>query len=721
AWLADRGPAGARRPGLRQALGARLTGRAGDDLWDRLVEVAAPGSTPEAVRRAALLTGWALREDAAGGAGVAAVDLGRERWMRARIAEAAAGGRRVAAVVGAFHTPALTAAALAAPDGEPTPESADEPRGAEPWTVSLIPYTYALLDERSGYPAGIRDPEWQHRVLAAAGDPAILEAALTETAVRVCARLRGEDHPSGPADAREITRLATDLARLRGLPAPGRGELIEAVDTVLVQGEPLGRGRAVSRALEAVLIGPRAGRPAPGAPRGGLGAAVAAECADLGLPGPDDVAAAPRDLRLDPRRSPRDQRRELLLRRLSVCGIPYAEEQRFSGAGGAATSTTRWTVSWTPATAAMLTAASARGVTAAQAAEGTLRERRRAEGDAGGPTAAQVITGLDLAAGCGLEPLAGERLAEAATVLPAAGTLPELLAALSLLDRLRGGLLDTALDTAQVSETLTTAAVRQVAGLTGSEDPADARALVELAHRADAFGSIRLTAALRALATDGSPLMRGATGAVLVLLGHEAPEALGRRVASWVDAATAPARRAELTARLTGLLAAAGPLLEAAPGALGPLLDRVAELPERAFLDRLPALRGGFDTLSPAARDRLLAVIEDRLGDTIATLPDIDAPTLELWTRADLSARDTLTALGLLPAPERLAGPAEGATAVAGGVELPTAGLCAGSSGSGAAASPPGGPGPVCGSGTDPAGPDADASGAGAATPAPPP
>ncbi|TDC74901.1 VWA domain-containing protein [Streptomyces hainanensis] len=647
AWLADRRPAGTPRAGLRQALGARLTGRAGDDLWDRLVEVAAPGSTPEAVRRAALLTGWALRRDAAQGAGVDAVDLGRERWMRARITEAAAGGRRVAAVVGAFHTPALTAAALAAPDDEPAPAGAAEPGDAAPWTVSLIPYTYALLDERSGYPAGIRDPEWQHRVLAAAGDPAALEAALTATAVRVCARLREEDHPAGPADAREITRLATDLARLRGLPAPGRGELIEAVDTVLVQGEPLGRGRAVSRALESVLIGRRAGRPAPDAPRGGLGPAVAAECADLGLPGPDDVSAKPRDLRLDPRRSPRDHRRELLLRRLTVCGIPYAEEQRVSGAGGADAVTARWTVSWTPATAAMLTAASARGVTAAQAAEGTLRERRRAERAAGGPTAAQVVTGLDLAAGCGLEPLAGERLTEAATVLPAAGTLPELLAALSLLDRLRGGFLDTA----PVSGTLTTAAVRQVAGLTGSEDPADARALIELAHRADAFGSIRLTAALRALATDGSPLMRGATGAVLVLLGHEAPAALGRRVASWVDAATDPARRAELTARLTGLLAAAGPLLESAPGALAPLLDRVAELPERSFLDRLPALRGGFDTLSPAARDRLLAVIEDRLGDTLATLPDIDAPTLELWTRADLAARDTLAALDLLPPP----------------------------------------------------------------------
>lgn len=46
------------------ALAASGTGRAGDDLWDRCVEVLAPGCTAEAVRRAALGVGWALRRDA---------------------------------------------------------------------------------------------------------------------------------------------------------------------------------------------------------------------------------------------------------------------------------------------------------------------------------------------------------------------------------------------------------------------------------------------------------------------------------------------------------------------------------------------------------------------------------------------------------------------------------------------------------------------------------
>ncbi|MFF3911966.1 DUF5682 family protein [Streptomyces sp. NPDC001852] len=656
--------------GITSGLRSRLTGRPGDDLWDRLVEAAAPGSPPEALRRAALLTGWALREEAMASGGVPELDLRREQWMRSCLAAATANGERAAVLVGAFHAPALLPPAApsspTAPTGErgavvaaraPAAGRAQGPAAA--WTTSLIPYSYALLDERSGYPAGIRDPEWQHLVLDAAGDPVALEGALTRAAVRVCAELRALGHPSGPADAREIARLAGDLARLRGLPAAGRGELVEAVQTVLAQGEPYGRGRAVARAMERVLVGTRTGRPAPGAPRCGLAPAVEAELAGLGLPGPAESAqGAARDLRLDPLRSDLDRRRELLLRRLAVCAVPYGEPEEVAGTGGAEALTSRWEVRWTPATAGMLTAAGLRGVTPAQAAEGVLREGRRAERDEGGPTAAQTLRGLAQAADCGLPELADERLADTAEVLPASGTLPELLAGLALLDRLRAGHIaglgddgERTARAAAVAELLTAAAVRQVDGLTGSEDPADAHALLELAHRADALGGIRLTDALARLAAGGSPLMRGAAGAVRVLLGQQEARAFGDRVASWVDGACDAGSRAALTARLTGLLTAAGPLLESAAPALEPLLRRIVELSDRDFLDRLTALRGGFDTLSPAARDRLLATVERRLG---GERPDdtggVDPATLAVWTRADLAAREALAALGLLPA-----------------------------------------------------------------------
>ncbi|MFJ2804848.1 DUF5682 family protein [Kitasatospora sp. NPDC087271] len=659
-------------PGVADALRHRLTGRAfDDDLWDRLVETAAPGSTPDAVRRAALLVGWALRRDAETGSGVDPYDLRREAWMRARIQAAAADGRRVAVVVGAFHAPAL----LDGPAATEEPPHPDDLGHA----LSLIPYTYPLLDARSGYPAGIRDPEWQHTVLDAGGDPDRLTRALTTTAVRICEALRSQDHPSGPADAREIVRLAGDLARLRGHAAPGRGELVEAVQTVLAQGEPLGRGRAVARALERVLVGTRTGRATPAAPRSGLAPAVETLLADLGLPGPADPE--PRELRLDPLRTPLDRRREILLHRLTTCGVPYADPVTTTGAGGTETIGTRWSLHWTPATAAMLTVAGTRGVTPAQAAEGTLRERLRREQQADGPTAREVLQGLTDAAACGLPALADTRLTQLAAVLPSSGTLPELLDALALLDRLAAGHLpgypspDTpdgsdgsaplpdapdacgssavrAGRLGAVGEVLTVAAVRQLEGLGGSDDPADARALVELARRADLDGGLRLGHVLAELADRGSPLVRGAAGAVRVLVGRERAEVLGGRAASWVDGATGPEARHALGRGLVGLLTAAEGLFAAAPEALEPVLERITSLPDAAFLDRLPALRGGFDTLSPAARDRLLVLVEERLGTRLASLPeDVPPAVVAGWVRADLAARAALARRGLLPAP----------------------------------------------------------------------
>ncbi|WP_334665968.1 DUF5682 family protein [Streptomyces cyaneofuscatus] len=719
----DSAPVPGEGHGLSSALRSRLTGRDGDDLWDRLVEAPAPGSPPEALRRAALLTGWALRYEGEARRGVDGTDLVREACMREHIAEALANGRRPAVVVGAFHTPALLPSAAASatapapgapdaadvpdgPDAADVPDAADAPHAAEApdaprtaespdapnapagapkaparepgggaaaaCTVSLIPYTYPLLDSRSGYPAGIRDPEWQHTVLDAAGDPAALHEALVRTAVRVCVALREQGHPYGPADGREVVRVAGDLARLRDLPAPGRGELLEAVQTVLGRGETYGTGRAVAHALERVLVGTRTGRPTPAAPRSGLGPAVEAETEALSLPGPADThEKTPRDLRLDPARSALDGRRELLLRRLTACGIPYAQEQGVTGAAGSEGLTTRWQVRWTPATAAMLTAAGVRGVTPAQAAEGVLRGRHATESAEGGPTAAQVVRGLTEAAECGLPALADERLTELAAVLPASGTLPELLAGLDLLDRVAAGHLPglgaprdpsrpkaanavAPLSTrvAHAAELLTSAAVRQVDGLTGSEEPEDARALLELAQRADRLGGIRLADALARLAADGTPLIAAAAGAVRVLTGHEQAETFGVRVASWVDAAVDSPSRAALTARLTGVLTAAGPLLTVGVAALDPLLHRVVEVDDAAFLTRLPALRGGFDTLSPAARDRLLGTVEERLGERV-DLADADDPA-ELARRAvaDLAARDLLTALGLpVPSP----------------------------------------------------------------------
>ncbi|MFC4584783.1 vWA domain-containing protein [Sphaerisporangium corydalis] len=653
-------------------LAAAGTGRAGDDMWDRAVEVLAPGCAPEAVRRAALGVGWALRRDAGGEGGVPPMDLAREAYMRQVIADAARGGRTVAAVIGAFHAPALTSVNDVSTESPRTPPAAGatahekmeevaggvraavvpvERQQAGAVVTSLVPYAFGLLDSRSGYPAGIRDPRWQQAVLTAAGDPARVREAAARMITDLCRELRSAGHTAGTGEAAEALRVACDLARLRALPAPGRGELLEAVTSVLGQGEPLGRGRALAKALEVVMVGTERGRTSPGTPRSGLGPSVEAELAALRLPHPGSPEG--REVRLDPLRSDLDRRREVLLQRLQVCGVGYGEQIEVSGTGDSNALSTRWRLSWSPSVPARLDLAGVRGVSALQAATGTLREAHRRQAAEGGPTCAQLLAGLGAAARCDLPDLVNEWLAGATSLLPASATLPELLDALDLLEALRRGHLPGATPevrdrAAALTDSLLEAAVRSLPGLAGSDRSEDVSALITLAARAGEHRlGLRLDDALDTLVRTGSPLVQGAALAARVLLDLDGPALLGGRVAGWVDAAADPDGRRRLSRLLSGVLTAAGPLLHSAPDALAPLLDRIGGLTDQGFLDRLPALRGGFDVLSPAGRDRLLRTVTEHLGDRLDLTLDASPELLALWTAADTAGLAALTALRL--------------------------------------------------------------------------
>ncbi|MET8482777.1 DUF5682 family protein [Streptomyces tendae] len=632
-----------------------------DDLWDRTVEALAPGSAPEAVRRAALAFGRALREDTAAHGGIATGDLAREAHMRRVLAEV--GQRRVAAVVGAFHAPALAGPgerAKSVEAGAATDPAAASgpgtPGHGTPVVTSLVPYAFAQLDPRSGYPAGIRDPRWQQAVLDAGGDPARIRDAAARFLTELCREIRASGDTAGTGEAVETLRVACDLGTLRGLPAPGRGELLEAVTSVL------GRGRAPDRELGAVLVGSGRGRLAPGTPRSGLGPWVEAELAALRLPGPADPGS--RDLRLAPLRSDLDARREILFQRLRECGVGYAEPVEVTAAGEGGALTSRWRAAWTPAVAARLDLVGVRGVTAAQAADGTLRENHRRAAESGRVTPARIVALLGAAARCALAGLLLDGLTEAERVLPGAAGLPELLDALDLLESLRrrhlpGTTERVRVRAARLADLLSEAAVRLLPGLAGSDEIRDAVAVVTLAVRCaeDRLG-LRLAGELYALSRTGSPLLQGAAQAARVLLDLDGSDVLGARLAGWVDTATGPDGRHRLERRLTGVLVAAGPLIESASTALGPLFERVESLSDRGFLDRLYALRGGFRALTPEGRTRVLAVVSDRLGDR----PDLRLPAppelVGRWAAADDEGYALLRDLGLAglvraPAPGR--------------------------------------------------------------------
>jgi uncharacterized protein DUF5682 len=614
---------------LTDALGRSIQSTGADELWDRLVEVRSAGADPEVIRRAALSVGWSLRFEHERWGEVSAGDLRREMWMRERLhAALASGAQKTVALVGAFHASALL---------RPVEPGRKWPKPSEVVT-SLVPYTFELLDSRTGYPAGIRDPEWQQAVWRSEGSPGAIIHSVSGASVRICRELRRLGHAAGVPDAREVVRVTSDLANLRDLPAPGRRELVEGLQTALAQAEPTGRGRAVAAAMQRVLVGTRRGKLAPGTPRSGLGPHVEQLLAELRLPGAD--APYPREVRLDPLRSDLDRRRHIAIQRLRTCEVPYAVPISVD----ANLVTGLWMLSWRPATAAAIELASARGMTLSRAAEGTLR-MRLARAEVGSTLTAHLrLETLRAAAECALVDLAIERIEDAEHSLPHDATLAQLVDALELCEQLaRGhvpGLPATTLPgqlLGQVTRALLDAAVAAIEGLSGSNSLDDARAVLAVAQQTDA---LRLRFALEQLERNGSPLMQGTAGAVRVLVGHLAPEALGERMASWLDYAD----QSVLARRLSGALAIAAPLLEAAPSSLHPLIRRVVGLDDPDFLQRLPALREAFEILSPAARQRFLDALRPALSADFDLRVDAPVAALARWAEADQHGRSAVLA-----------------------------------------------------------------------------
>jgi uncharacterized protein DUF5682 len=69
------------------------------------------------------------------------------------------------------------------------------------------------------------------------------------------------------------------------------------------------------------------------------------------------------------------------------------------------------------------------------------------------------------------------------------------------------------------------------------------------------------------------------------------------------------------------------------------LIEHVTSLADEAFLQRLPALREGFEVLSPAARQRFLDALRPQLSANFDLRLEHAAETLAHWAEADLYAR----------------------------------------------------------------------------------
>ena len=184
---------------LLRRTGARDTGQ----LWERLVETPAVAQRAEAVRQAALLFGWAVRKS---NAQTDPHNLVREAVMRRAVGQAPA---HSVAVVGAFHAPALLPDMLLAHQDADSQLLASLAYDDAPPAISLVPYAFSQLDERSGYPAGIRDPLWHQRVSQARSTEEIDQLSVT-VATDICRHMRAAGHVAGTPDAAEIARMVRD-------------------------------------------------------------------------------------------------------------------------------------------------------------------------------------------------------------------------------------------------------------------------------------------------------------------------------------------------------------------------------------------------------------------------------------------------------------------------------------------------------------------------------
>lgn len=629
-------------------------------LWERMIETPAATATPEALRKSALLFGWMLRCND-GGAGE--YDRRREQHMRECIAKVKG---RCAAVVGAYHAAALLPDPMLWSAVEESVEREGSDSGEKRIATALIPYSFAQFDERSGYPAGIRDPLWHQRVFEAADVPA-MDDAVADFTVSVCRELRRNGHPLNAADGKEALRMARDLSHLRGLHVAGRGELIESLQTCLTRGELMGIGRAVARAMEEVLVGERHGTLPDDAPRSGLAPHVESLIATLKLPGPDSLGHEKR-MRLDPLRSRLDRARVVTFERLSACGIPYAKPAETQTLSHRENLTEVWDVSWQHATAAMVELSAARGATLQQATSGALHM-------AGlnvplDDWTAEQFAPLTQAARCGLGDVVSVGLKWLVGPFLLSAGLAELTQAMVFVERVRAGHLpglplkpeDEWPPFTQVfqmpSELHTTpllqAAVSQVEGLVGSEDIKDAAALLDLLlwyqqqdDDVSALEGGRLLWSLNNMAKSGSALMQGAGAAGLLLLDALESRAFSDRLGAWADAAVTRESRKQLQQRLNGAVLLAAPRFGADLSLLDGLETRLDGLADDDFLARLPAMRGGFLILSPAARNRLLRDLLERLPDDAQGTfhVDIDPALSSMRFRADEAGRAAVAEL----------------------------------------------------------------------------
>lgn len=186
-------------------------------------------------------------------------DRAREAYMHKVASNLAASGvapERILIVCGAAHAPALT-------EGDVDTALLEDLENLGEAEIYLVPYSFRRFSSVLGYGAGTSYPHFYQALWDAGGR---VEEAVCQMLTEVCRDLAGAGFEASLADTIDAMMLARHLAALRGKPAPGPEELVQAVESCLTRGH-------YGRAAEAVtqrLVGDRMGRVTPGADKAPL-------------------------------------------------------------------------------------------------------------------------------------------------------------------------------------------------------------------------------------------------------------------------------------------------------------------------------------------------------------------------------------------------------------------------------------------------------------------
>lgn len=345
-----------------------------DTYWERNFE---HNQAADTYRMGAFELGRGLRELDQDRPLNVAENLVREAFMRRCIHETLADGHspdKVVAIVGAYHSTALTDDLLAMSDQE----LASLKRLSS--KLTLMPYSYFRLSSQSGYGAGNQAPAYFELLWDGLENDA-LSTVGTRYLASVARNMRQSGSHRSTAEVIEGVRLARTLSALKDGQAPVLRDLQDAAIALLGHGER----STVQEAFARTEVGTAIGSLPPGVSQTSIQEDFSRETKRLKLE--KYRQAVKQDLSLDLRENRQakteasaflDLNRSTFLHRLNLLGVDFAQPVITRQAD--ATWAENWQLQWTPESEIALVEAVLLGETIEVAASfkfGTLLDEAR--------------------------------------------------------------------------------------------------------------------------------------------------------------------------------------------------------------------------------------------------------------------------------------------------------------------------------------------------------